>query len=168
MTRIAKLIQRHPFKAMVGLLILTGIAGYVAPVEAQEADPKALWVNVGGFSKHFEDRGRNETNLGLGAEYRLRSDVSIMAGYHENSLRLRTKYSAVNYQPLMLGPLKIGASVGVMTGYPAMNKGGSFFAALPMVTYEGNHVGFNFGVIPNVPSKYVEGAFVIQFKFKAF
>lgn len=165
MTRLAKLIQRHPGKAMAGVFLAWGLGGYVAPAHAEDS---ALWVNFGGFSKHFQDNGRNETNLGLGAEYRFHEDVSIMAGYHENSLRLRTKYAAVNYQPLEIGPLKVGASVGFMDGYPAMKNGGSFFAALPMVTWEGERFGLNFGVIPNIPSKHVEGAFVVQLKVKAF
>lgn len=128
----------------------------------------SLWVNTGGFSKHFDDNGRNETNLGLGVEYRLRDDVSVMTGFHTNSLNLRTRYAAVNYQPFEIGPFKIGASIGVMDGYPLKNEGKMFFAALPMVTYEGKFVGVNLGVIPNIPSQHVEGAFVAQIKFKMF
>lgn len=134
----------------------------------QSCKASELWVNTGGFSKHFEDNGRNETNLGLGAEYRFRDDLSIMAGYHKNSLSLRTRYAAVNYQPLEMGPFKIGASVGVMDGYPMKSEGKGFFAVLPMVTYEGDRFGANFGIIPNIPSQHVEGAFVVQFKFRAF
>lgn len=168
MTRLAKLIQDHPIKAMVVVAVLWGIGGWIAPAEAQEVEPSSLWVNTGGFSKHFEDNGRNETNLGVGVEYRFRDDLSVMTGYHKNSLKLRTRYAAINYQPLELGPLKIGASIGVMDGYPQMRDGGSFFAALPMITYEGKIFGANFGVIPNIPSQHVEGAFVLQLKFKAF
>lgn len=134
----------------------------------QKCQASELWVNTGGFSKHFEDNGRNEVNLGLGAEYRFRNDLSVMAGYHKNSLKLTTRYIAVNYQPLELGPFKIGASVGVMDGYPMKSEGKGFFAVLPMVTYEGNRFGANFGVIPDIPSQHVEGAFVLQLKFKAF
>lgn len=134
----------------------------------QKCQASELWVNTGGFSKHFEDNGRNEVNLGLGAEYRFRDNLSVMVGYHKNSLDLRTRYAAVNYQPLNIGPFKIGASIGVMTGYPQKNNGGGFFAALPLVTYEGNRFGANFGIIPDIPSQHVEGAFVLQLKFKAF
>jgi len=140
----------------------------VAFSSLQSCSASELWVNTGGFSKHFEDNGRNETNLGLGVEYRFRDDMSVMTGYHKNSLDLRTRYAAVNYQPFEMGPFKIGASVGVMTGYPMKNQGKGFFAVLPMVTYEGERFGANFGVIPNIPSQHVEGAFVVQLKFKAF
>ena len=138
----------------------------VGSIQSCKADE--LWINTGGFSKHFENNGRNETNLGLGAEYRFRDDLSLMAGFHKNSLDLRTTYAAVNYQPFTVGSIKIGASVGVMTGYPQKNGGGGFFAVLPMMTYEGTRFGANFGVIPNIPSQHVEGAFVLQLKFKAF
>jgi hypothetical protein len=171
MSRLAKLIQRRPYAALAVVFAIWGAGGYVAPVKAQEAAEfeSSLWVNVGGFSRHF-DRSKdfNETNLGLGVEYRFRSDLSAMAGYHENSIRLRTRYAALNYQPLEIGPLKVGVSVGVMSGYPVVNEGGAFFAALPMVTYEGKRFGINFGVIPNIPSKHVDGAFVVQLKARAF
>lgn len=149
-------------------LLLGIVFSCVAVLSPLQCQADELWINTGGFSKHFQDNGRNETNLGLGAEYRFHEDMSVMVGYHKNSLSLRTRYAAVNYQPLNIGSVKIGASIGVMDGYPAVNKGGVFFAALPMVTYEGNRFGANFGVIPNIPSKHVEGAFVLQLKFKAF
>lgn len=153
-----------------GLAQRTEQAASTSKVEGSNPSPatSSLWVNIGGFSKHFEDNGRNETNLGLGAEYRFRDDLSVMAGQHKNSLNLRTRYAAVNYHPFSIGSVKIGASVGVMDGYPAMNKGGAFFAALPMVTWEGERFGANFGVIPNIPSQHVEGSFVLQIKFRAF
>lgn len=134
----------------------------------QKCQASELWINTGGFSKHFEDNGRNEVNLGLGAEYRFRDDLSVMAGYHKNSLDLRTRYVAVNYQPFGVGPFKIGASVGVMDGYPMKSEGKGFFAVLPMVAYEGDMFGANLGVIPDIPNQHVEGAVVLQLKFKAF
>jgi len=154
------------FFQVIGGGIVFAVAMLVGSLQKCEASE--LWVNTGGFSKHFEDNGRNETNLGLGAEYRLRDDLSVMAGYHKNSLNLRTRYAAINYQPLEVGPFKVGASIGVMDGYPHMRDGGGFFAALPMATYEGKTFGANIGVIPNIPSQGVEGAFVLQLKFKAF
>lgn len=134
----------------------------------QKCEASELWINTGGFSKHFEDNGRNEVNLGLGAEYRFRDDLSVMVGYHKNSLDLRTRYAAVNYQPFEMGPFKIGASIGVMDGYPMKSEGKGFFAVLPMVTYEGDRFGANFGVIPDIPSQHVEGAVVLQLKFRMF
>ena len=40
-----------------------------------------VWVNMGGFSRHFaRDKGYNESNLGLGVEYRTNAELSYMAG----------------------------------------------------------------------------------------
>jgi hypothetical protein len=134
----------------------------------QKCSASELWVNTGGVSRHFEDNGRNEVHPGLGIEYRLNSDTSVMLGYHKNSLNLRTQYASVQYQPLHLGPLKIGVSAGVMSGYPLKRDGGFFPAVLPMITYESKTFGVNFGIIPNIPSQKVEGAFVAQIKWRLF
>lgn len=124
-----------------------------------------LWLNVGGFSRHFNRQaGHNESNLGLGLEYRTSSELSFMAGSYHNSVRKNTTYAAVNWQPLSMGSFKLGAAVGLMNGYPAMNRGGTFFAALPMATYEGRRFGVNLGLIPSM--KDVDGAVVLQFKLR--
>ncbi|MFW2354385.1 hypothetical protein [Hydrogenophaga sp.] len=124
-----------------------------------------LWLNVGGFSRHFHrDAGYNENNLGIGIEYRTSPEISYMAGSYYNSVRKNTAYAAVNWQPWTVGPFKLGAAVGLMNGYPAMNRGGHFFAALPMATYEGERFGLNIGLIPSI--KNVDGAVIVQFKLR--
>lgn len=133
----------------------------------QESKASELWVNTGGVSYHF-DRSKqfNEGHAGVGVEWRANEDLSVMAGFHKNSLSLRSTYASVQYQPLHLGTVKIGVSAGLMTGYPLKNDGGAFFAAIPMVTWEGKRFGVNIGVIPNVHKQHIDGAFVVQFKFK--
>jgi hypothetical protein len=126
-----------------------------------------LWVNVGGFSRHFaRNRGYNESNFGLGVEYRFNPELSVMAGTYYNSVRHTTTYAAVTWQPYALGSWKFGASVGVMDGYPAISGGGTFFAAVPMATYEGKRFGVNLGVIPSTGK--VDGALIVQFKVRAY
>lgn len=125
----------------------------------------ALWINVGGFSRHFDRQsGHNENNFGLGLEYRTSEELSFMAGSYRNSVRKNTTYAAVNWQPWSMGSFKLGAAVGLMNGYPAMNRGGTFFAALPMATYEGRRFGVNLGLIPSI--KDVNGAVILQFKMR--
>jgi hypothetical protein len=127
--------------------------------------PGELWLNVGGFSRHFDRQaGHNENNVGLGIEYRTSHELSFMAGSYRNSVRKNTTYAAVNWQPLSMGSFKLGAAVGLMNGYPAMNRGGTFFAALPMATYEGRRFGVNLGLIPSM--KDVDGAVILQFKVR--
>lgn len=125
----------------------------------------ALWVNLGGFSSHVNrDKGYNEDNVGMGVEYQLQPDVALMAGAFNNSLRQTTSYAAVNWLPLSLGGWKLGAVAGVMNGYPAIENGGAFLAALPMASYEGRRFGVNLGLIPTIDR--VDGALFIQLKLR--
>lgn len=146
-------------------------ASSIQSCHAAEAEQEAasLWINAGGMSYHF-DRSKqfNERNTGVGVELRLRDDVSLMTGRHINSMATMTHYVAANYQPFSVGPFKVGASVGFMDGYRLKNNGRAFFAAIPMLTYEGKHLGFNAGVIPDIPSQHVDGAVVLQIKVRAF
>jgi hypothetical protein len=132
-----------------------------------ESNQGEVWVNVGGFSRHFSrDKGYNENNLGLGVEYRTSPEVSYMAGAYYNSVRKTTTYAALNWQPWTVGPIKVGATVGVMDGYPSMARGGTFFAAVPMATWEGKRFGVNVGIIPSVGK--VDGALIVQFKLRVY
>ena len=138
--------------------------GTVPLVITPEKD-KSIWVNVGGFSSHFNrDKGYNENNMGFGIEYRLNPEVAVIAGGYYNSVRQNTSYLGVTYQPWTMGEWKLGAAMGLMDGYPALERGGVFFAALPMASYEGKMFGVNLGIIPSIPK--VDGAIVIQLKFR--
>jgi len=120
---------------------------------------------VGGFSRHFDRSNRyNERNFGFGIEWRTSEQFAFMAGVYDNSLGKHSQYAAVNWQPWSLGPVKLGAALGVMNGYPALKRGGTFFAALPMASIEGRRFGINLGLIPSM--KNVDGAFMLQFKLR--
>lgn len=129
------------------------------------ADTPSVWLNIGGFSRHFNREARyNERNFGVGLEWRHSPEVALMAGVYDNSLRKPSQYAAVNWQPWQIGPIKLGAAIGVLNGYPAIERGGTFFAALPMATLEGRRFGVNLGVIPSM--KNVDGALLPQFKLR--
>ncbi|QIM53804.1 hypothetical protein [Hydrogenophaga crocea] len=129
------------------------------------AETPSVWVNIGGFSRHFNRHAHyNERNLGFGLEWRRSPDVALMAGVYDNSLGKHSQYAAVNWQPWQIGPVKLGAAIGVLNGYPAIERGGTFFAALPMATIEGRRFGVNLGVIPSM--KNVDGALLLQFKLR--
>jgi hypothetical protein len=135
------------------------------PAPENQAFQPQIWVNLGGFSRHFSrDAGFNESNLGLGVEYRTNPEVSYMAGAYYNSVRKTTSYLAVNWQPFSFGDLRVGAALGLMNGYPSQAKGGAFFAALPLASWEGKRFGINFGLIPSIGD--IEGAVIVQFKVK--
>lgn len=157
-----------------GIMALCLGSGPVFAQTAAPSDPPAMvlepfqpevWINVGGFSRHFaRHNGYNENNLGLGAEYRTSAELSYMAGAYDNSVHKTTSYVAVNWQPWSLGPIKLGGTLGVMNGYPSLAKGGTFFAALPMATWEGKRYGVNVGIIPSMGK--VDGAVIVQFKLR--
>lgn len=139
----------------------------VSSIQASELFTDKLWVNFGGVSYHFDrSKSFNERHVGLGVEWRANEDLSVMVGFHRNSLSLRSRYASVQYQPLHLGPVKIGVSAGLLDGYPLKKDGGAFFAAIPFATWEGEKFGVNVGVIPDIPSQYIDGAVVLQFKWR--
>lgn len=166
-----KILNGICFLATAGWLgLVPALAGATTTEASGVATPGSahkpqIWVNLGGFSRHFaSNKGYNENNLGLGLEYRTSPEIAYMAGAYYNSVRKTTSYAAVNWQPWQLGAVKLGAALGVMNGYPSLANGGSFFAALPMATYEGRHVGVNFGVVPSIGK--VDGAVILQFKLR--
>lgn len=153
------------FLVVAGLLLCGASAAMADADQPADAYKPEFWVNVGGFSTHFHSgKNYNESNAGFGVEYRTSPHVSFMAGSYYNSVRKTTTYAAVNWQPYTVGEWKLGVAAGVMDGYPGVERGGTFFAALPLVTYEGPRFGVNFGVIPDMAK--VSGAVIAQLKFR--
>ena len=133
------------------------------------AEPKSqLWINPGMASYHFQqDKNFNNGNWGAGLEYRFNTVASVTAGRFYNSDRAYSNYAGVYYQPIAIGPIKIGAVIGGFNGYPTTNNGGWFAAALPALTWEGDWVGANVFVIPTIGDR-VHGAISLQLKLKVF
>ena len=127
-----------------------------------------LWINPGMVSYHFQkDQNLNNGNWGAGLEYRFNTVASLTAGRFYNSDRDYSNYAGVYYQPIALGPIKVGAVLGGFNGYPTSNNGGWFAAALPALTWEGNWVGANVFLIPTIGDR-VHGAISLQLKLKVF
>lgn len=127
-----------------------------------------LWINAGMASYHFQqDKNFNNGNWGAGLEYRFNTVASLTAGRFYNSDRDYSNYAGLYYQPIAIGPIKVGAVLGGFNGYPTTNNGGWFAAALPALTWEGNWVGANVFVIPTIGDR-VHGAISLQLKFKFF
>ena len=125
-----------------------------------------LWINPGMVSYHFQqDKNFNNGNWGAGLEYRFNTVASLTAGRFYNSDRDYSNYVGAYYQPIAIGPIKIGAVVGGFNGYSTTNNGGWFAAALPALTWEGDWVGANVFVIPTIGDR-VHGAISLQVKLK--
>lgn len=129
---------------------------------------REVWINPGFYSYHFQrDKNLNDSNPGLGAEYRFSTVASATAGRFYNSDRYYSNYAGVYYQPVALGPVRLGAVVGGFNGYPKMRNGGWFLAAIPTLSFDCKSVGVNVAVVPTYKDR-LYGALSIQLKLKVF
>lgn len=143
------------------------------PIKAKAAehvgafDKSKFWFNAGLLSYHPTDHIHqfNDLNYGFGIEYEKSPKVVFAVGEYRNSVRHNSYYGMVEYKPLHLGPVRAGIAGGTISGYPEMNHGNFFPAALPIASVEGKHFGANFIYIPNVV-KGVEPALSTQLKFR--
>lgn len=126
------------------------------------------WLNAGFYSYHFKrDKDLNDSNPGIGGEYRWSTVASATAGRFYNSDRAYSNYAGVYYQPFALGPFRLGVVAGAFNGYPKMQDGGWFLAAIPALSYEYKSVGLNLAFVPNYKDR-LYGALSFQLKLKLF
>ena len=163
---------------VIGALLPAAIIGLSNTCQAAESGEvfsiikpetkSQLWINPGMVSYHFQkDQNFNNGNWGGGLEYRFNTAASVTAGRFYNSDRAYSNYAGIYYQPIAIGPIKLGAVFGGFNGYPTTNNGGWFAAALPALTWEGDLVGANVFVIPTIGNQ-VHGAISLQLKLKVF
>lgn len=156
---------------IAGLALLACMSGTALAdgFETIESKPlQEVWLNGGFYSYHFQrDKGLNDSNPGLGAEWRFSTVASATVGRFYNSDRAYSNYAGVYYQPWKIGPVRIGAVVGGFSGYPKMRDGGWFPAVIPTLSYEYERVGVNVAIVPSYKDR-LYGALSIQLKIKAF
>jgi len=118
------------------------------------------------YSYHFDRHDDlDDTNPGIGVEYRINSRTSLAVGRYHNSVHEMTNYVAAYYQPWKLGPFRLGAIVGLFDGYPKIRHGAVFPAVLPTASFEYKRVGVNIILLPTVGEK-MSGLISFQLKFK--
>ncbi len=160
-------------KPAVSLAILLFASSMPALAEASqgfsliESMPlNQTWLNAGFYSYHFQrDKGLNECNPGLGVEQRLSTVTSLTAGRFYNSDRRYSNYAGAYYQPIALGPVRLGAVVGGFNGYPKMRHGGWFLAAIPTASIDYQSFGLNVAFVPSYRDR-LYGAIALQLKLK--
>ena len=161
----------HRISLLFALAALGACTGARAdnPFAMVESQPLSqTWLNGGFYSYHFQrDKGLNDSNPGLGLEYRYSTVASVTAGRFYNSDREYSNYLGWYYQPVTLGPFRLGAVLGAFNGYPKMREGGWFPAAIPVISYEYKRVGLNLGIVPSYKDR-LYGAFAFQVKVKLF
>jgi hypothetical protein len=146
-----------------------------SPIHAQQADGlhwqdaaplSQTWLNAGFYSYHFQrDKGLSDSNPGLGVEYRCSTVAALTAGRFRNSDRALSNYAGWYYQPLAIGPVRLGAVVGGFNGYPKMRHGGWFLAAIPVASIDYPSVGLNLAFVPTYKDR-LYGALAFQLKIK--
>ena len=141
-------------------------SGFFAVVEHQPISE--LWLNPGFYSYHFQkNKGLNNRNFGLGGEYRYSTVSSFTLGVFDNSDRQTSHYAGWYWQPLGLGPVRAGAVLGAIDGYPNMLKGGWFLAAIPAASIEYQNFGVNLLFMPSYKDR-LYGAISLQLKLRVF
>ena len=136
-------------------------SNYIAAKPIEE-----VWLNPGFYSYHFDtEKNLNNNNLGLGLEYRYSTINSITAGRFNNSDRKISYYAGWTWQPLALGPVRLGGSVGVINGYPKANNGDWFPFVIPVASYEYKRVGISVTVVPTYKD-IVYGSLTVQLRLK--
>jgi hypothetical protein len=163
--------------ALFALLALWAFASHAeeaaAPAQAKSETPESgpqVWLTSGFISHHFKrDAGYNERNHGLGAEVRFDENNTVAGGFYRNSVRQTTHYLHFVWTPLELGPVRLGAAVGVIDGYPQLNNGNAALAVMPVATTSfklfSQDAGINLVYIPTVAQR-VDGALALQFKMR--
>lgn len=131
-----------------------------------QSERPSVWINPGFLSHHFDQsKGFREYNYGSGIQVNLSSTNSIIGGEYQNSDNVHSSYLGWIWQPYHVGIARFGIWAGGINGYPAMQNGGWFPVAFPVVSLEYKAVGINFTVFPNYQEK-VYGAIVVQLKLR--
>ena len=156
---------------VIGLMLSTALPGAKASGFISIAEPKPiseLWLNPGFYSYHLQkDKGFNNSNFGLGGEYRFTTTSAAMLGIFDNSDRQTSRYIAWLWQPLTSGPVRFGAVVGAIDGYPHMLNGGWFVAVIPTASFEYKNIGANLLFVPSYKDR-LYGAISLQLKFRVY
>ena len=140
--------------------------GWIEIIEPQSKSE--FWINPGMYSYHFQkDQNLNNNNWGVGLEYRFNTVASATIGNFKNSDNGHSSYAGIYYQPISIGPVKLGVVGGGFNGYQSTNNGGWFPAVLPALTVEEGRFGANLFFIPTVGDR-VHGAIALQLKVKLY
>ena len=127
-----------------------------------------FWVSTGFETWHFDSgQGLNDHNPGWGIDYRFATTLSITGGKFFNSDRHDSSYLGTSWQPISAGPFRLGMFAGLLDGYPRMEGGGAFLAAVPAISAEYGRIGANLIIIPTIQDR-LYGGISLQLKLKLY
>lgn len=120
-------------KYLLGLLLaFLGLSGHASEWKFQ--------THIG--SIHTKDNDSlNNFNPGIGL-IRREGDWGVAAGIYHNSYERTSVYANISWQPLHIGPVKVGAFFGPVTGYKESKVHGGLIVSLAG--------GWNISIIPPV------------------
>ena len=161
--------NEHSFRNILPALALCFMSfGARADAPAGAPPHAELWLNPGFYAYHFQrNRNLNNNAAGFGAEYRYSATSAIAAGAFHNSNWSSSRYLAYYWRPVALGPMRFGAVVGVIDGYPGTRKGGWFPVAIPTASVDYGRVGVNVFLIPTIRNS-VNGSITFQLNVKVY
>lgn len=114
---------------------------------ADTAAETYLTVSVASYhAERHRDDGKGayeQENLGFGLEHVLNDRWRLAAGIYRNSIRQDSGYVGVSYLPVEMWGARVGASVGMVSGY----TGNLVPIFIPTVSLDGRF-GFNLLVMP--------------------
>ena len=151
--------------ASMPAISVAGTPGFFSIIDSKPISE--LWLNPGFYSYHFQkNKGLNNRNFGLGGEYRYSTVSSFTLGVFDNSDRQISRYAGWYWQPLGLGPVRAGAVVVAIDGYPFWS-GGWFIAVIPTASIDFKYIGANLLFIPGYKDK-LYGSITLQLKLRLF
>jgi hypothetical protein len=152
--------------ACIGLVMIS-ITSNAETFSIIESKPLGeLWLNPGFYSYHFQKKkGLNNNDFGLGVDYRYSTVSSVTLGLFNNSDNKTSRYAGWYWQPVGVGPIRFGAVLGALDGYPKMKQGGWFMAVIPTASFEFKNVGANIMFVPSYKDR-LYGAISLQLKLR--
>lgn len=108
-----------------------------------------LWITASTVSHHFNTELKlNERNPGVGIEYG-NSKLRMIAGEYSNSFKRHSTYFGGLYTPIEVLKIRLGATMGMVNGYP-INDGRFTPAAALVAVYEYSGFGVNLVGTPKI------------------
>ena len=165
--RLSPVLQ-HSRHALCHLACMLCLCSGLAHAEGwPDVDWKKAWINPGFYTYHFEkDQQLDNVNAGLGVEVPINATYSFTLGRFHNSDHATSNYVGMYVLPYRFGDAKIGAVVGAFNGYPNAYDGGWFPALIPVMAFEGQHLGLNVAFVPTIANKLHGGvSFQVKYRF---
>jgi hypothetical protein len=147
----------HPGRALVLVLLMAG---------ALPAQAGAFWLHTCGFSSHASSNVRNESNAGSGLEYRFDEEWALGFGRYENSFFRESRYLLANWTPLDYRGLRMGLTMGMVTGYHKKKyglHGQAVPVLLPTIDYRWERVSVSLMAAPPL-GEVSAGSLMLQIK----